>query len=206
LREGTHDAHRAVEAHPHQRVLLTAPLDPGFLRSMLLSMRSVHGALEHALERAATTDPRVAAMFAAHHRRSAGIDDDLADLDETLRPTDPPACVARYTDDLARAADDPPTLVGHWYVFEGATNGGRYLEPRVRAALGADAPLRIRTFDPYGPEQAARWTAFRDGLAAFDTDADTRRRCLDGARAAFAFHLELFDARLADGTALHPRS
>lgn len=173
---------------------------------MLHSMRTVHGALEHALERAAATDPRVAAMFAPHHRRSAGIDDDLADLDATHGPTDPPACVARYTDVLARTIVDPPTLVGHWYVFEGATNGGRYLEPRIRAALGPGAPSRLRTFDPHGVEQAAHWNAFRDGLAAFDTDADTRRRCLDGARAAFAFHLELFDARLANRTALRPRS
>lgn len=206
LREGTQDAHRAVEAHPHQRMLLADPLERDFLTSLLQAMRAVHRALEHALARAAATDRRVASMLAPHHRRSRGIDDDLEDLGSTGPSCDPPPCVARYSTELERAAADPPALVGHWYVFEGATNGGRYLEPRIRAALGPGAPSRIRSFDPYGPEQVAHWHAFRDGLARFDTDTDIRQRCLDGARAAFAFHLDLFDARLADGTASRPRS
>lgn len=186
--------HDAVEAHPHQRRLLTAPLEREFLCTLLAATARVHVALEDALEHAKSSDPRVAAMWQPYHVRSAGIADDVRSLGGDPDAIAVPEVVDRYARSVL--ALDPVALVGHWYVFEGATNGGRHLVRTVLAALGDGAPTTLRAFDPYGADQPRRWNTFRNGLDNFGHDPEGRARCVQGARDAFAFHRALFDARV----------
>ena len=103
----------------------------------------------------------------------------------------PLPCVAAYVASLGGL--DAPTLAGHWYVFEGATNGGRFIARRLVEVLDL-APTALVALDPHGPAQRERWTSFRAGLDAFAAEIDA---LVAGAHRAFAFHRELFNARVA---------
>lgn len=193
LRDVVAGAHRALETHEHQRVLLADRVDPAFVASYVDALIPIHETMESHLER--SDDPRVQAMFMPHHRRAARMRSDLELLSAVQRSVARPACV----DAFATSFDDCSSarLVGRWYVFEGATNGGRFLAERIGRALDPTSPVHLVTFDPYGSEQPGYWREFRSGLDAFASDIDA---CATGAREAFAFHAELFDARMAEAT------
>lgn len=193
LRTRTSTAHRDLEAHVHQKVLLADRVDASFVASYVDALLPVHRTIEERI--AAEDDARVEAMFRPYHRRSAEMEHDLRRLgrrpDEFARPD----CVQPFVDEIERGS--LPFRVGVWYVLEGATNGGRFLADRVGRALDPEAPVTLSFFDPYGHEQPARWAEFRRGLETFADEIDA---CADGACRAFAFHADLFDARMAGGS------
>jgi len=118
---------------------------------------------------------------------------DLDSLDWKPGAATLPDCVTDFVRSFE--ACSAARTVGRWYVFEGATNGGRFLAERIGRALDPDEPPRLVSFDPYGSEQAEHWRAFRAGLDAFTADLDD---CIVGAQETFAFHATLFDARMAE--------
>ena len=177
--------------------LLRDDVDAGFVASWLYALLPVHRALEEALE--CSDDPRIRALFAPHHRRVEAFAADLRRLGHAPGSTERPACVDRYAASFAEL--DAATLAGRWYVFEGATNGGRMLAARIGRALDPERPVRLESVDPHGSRQGERWRRFREGLERFLDEAE---RCVAGAHDAFAFHAELFDARGVRGTGARP--
>lgn len=189
LKNATATDHQALERHAHQRLLLSDAVDAVFVASWIDAVLPVHRALEEALE--ASGDPRVQSMYKPHHRRAPGLEADLRRLGVAPDDVARPECVESFVDSTRSL--DPARLVGRWYVFEGATNGGRFLHTHVVRVLGESLAGGLTFFAPHGEAQPARWAEFRRGLDAFAPDVDD---CVRGAREAFAFHRDLFDARI----------
>ncbi len=56
---------------------------------------------------------------------------------------------------------------------------------RVRGRLARFGVCGLRYLDPYGAEQAERWSAFRSRVDALGLDASSSDHVLEGARAMF---------------------
>lgn len=169
---------------------MSAAVDAAFVAGWIDATIPVQGALEDAL--VAAEDERVQSMLAPHHHRVADLEDDVRRLGFVPGTFEVPDCVDSFAESFRSI--DPARLVGRWYVFEGATNGGRLIGPHVGRTLDPDDPPHLAFFDPHREHQSARWQTFRQGLDAFTDDVGP---CIDGALEAFAFHGALFDARWA---------
>jgi heme oxygenase len=166
LRRATQDIHQRLHHHPAFAPLNQSPPDLNGYAVLLQNLLGFHRPLE-------------AALFAAAGRLAPDLDDlparrkahlieaDLGALNWPLPSggeVEPPATRSR------------PALLGHLYVTEGATLGGRdlgrRLEPSLRG-LGLDGNAGRRFFLAYEPNQGAMWRRFCASLDAAAEDFST---------------------------------
>ena len=78
--------------------------------------------------------------------------------------------------DVRAAADqNPMSLLGVYYVFEGSKNGARFVAKRIAPALGVGEAGGLRYLDPHGDEQRTLWREFKarmDNAGFSPTDQD----------------------------------
>lgn len=169
LREETRADHFRAEKHPLIAAMIGGRIDRAAYAGYLGQMLHVHTALEAALRDTAHHHPALALLVREHEFRELALLADLSTLDE--RPDlHPPLPAARlFCGRIAGLAGEAPVaLLGTLYVLEGSTNGGRYLAPAVRKALGlpghGEAGSGTEYLDPHGPRQRERWGCFKASL------------------------------------------
>ncbi len=194
LREGTRDAHAALEALPFSRALQEGALGRPDYVAFLRSMAFLHEAVEGALE--ASGDGRVIAVWHPGLRRLPALEDDLEALEAATGgdlPVERPDLLAILAGEEARmqGARTPPYLLGWLYVLQGSVLGGRTLAGPVGKALGlAEGRGTAFLSGQGGGSPGDRWREFGARMeAAFPSPGGGRESLLRGALAAFqAFH------------------
>src|SRR5690606_5322893 len=104
------------------------------------------------------TNAHLGAIVKDHHFHTGSLEQDLrfygVDPD-TVEPTPGTERMNAYID--AVEEKDPAALLGIQYVFEGSTNGARFIARSIRMAYGLEDRDGTRYLDPYGDAQRANW-------------------------------------------------
>ncbi len=162
LRESTRTAHRHAEERPFNRALARGILTAAEWVGHLEQSAFVHRALDSRLARVTASQPAWTMLIAGRSRTS----DIAADLEFwRANPSARPLPATQHALEVIAAGSDAASL-GMLYVLEGSTNGGRFLARSARRALRLpDATTDgIRSLDPYGDDQPARWAAFKTAM------------------------------------------
>ena len=183
LRDSTRDAHQSAERRPLNRALargtLTRPLWIAHLEQLLLLNRALEARIDQSLpSRTAWTD------LIAGRRRVPDLEADLRYWQGSVAP-DPLPATAQAVGRIA-AIDDHGAL-GMLYVLEGSTNGGRFLAKSVARGFGLPADSRegLRSLDPYGEQQPARWASFKTTMNTLPADPSVISAIQAGAQTMF---------------------
>lgn len=196
LRERTKEHHVRAERHPLQQQVARGQIGRGTWGRLVAQNRVLHEALERTLDGAAGREPRLARVFAPHHRRLEKFDADLRALN--VIPGDRAALpatrdVAAWIESLGR--DEPLSLLGVLYVVEGATNGGQFLSRALGPALGvAPGSAGILSLDPHGAATRELWGQFRTNIDALGLARAERDRVIAAAGETFDALTRIFDA------------
>jgi len=200
LREATKDLHTEAEQHPVQKRLVQGKLPREGYAAWLGQMLRMHEAFEPELDRLAHANPAFARVLARYCAKTPLIGEDLAFLGvgpDGVQPTPAATRFARFAQELADKT--PFALFGVGYVFEGATNGGKYLVRAASAAYRFADSQGTRYLDPYGDEQGACWAAFGRGMDQAGFTPAQARRIVEVACATFRGIIGVFDD-LAEGS------
>lgn len=196
LKAETQDQHTAAEKHPFHGMLFRGVLPV----PVLLQHHAEMGLIQVALERklASTDAPEIRAVLQPYHRRASLFASDLTASGSPM-PSQPATLAARRFIAEIDAAD-PATLLGVFYVLEGSTNGGRFIQAAITKAYGPANPgLTITALSPHGEEQPARWGAFRSGLDRLELDPGKADRVVAGAARTFVAVTEVMDQIMPRG-------
>jgi heme oxygenase len=173
LREATAELHAAAEKHLVQKQFVAGALSRQGYAAWLGQMLELHQAFEPELERLARSEPRFDRILERYRHKRELLEADLTDVGAEPGVVRPTPAAAKFATFVQRMADDRPfTLLGVAYVFEGSTNGGKFLAAAARRAYRLTGEDGTRYLDPYGLEQAERWSAFRQAMneAGFTPD------------------------------------
>jgi heme oxygenase len=192
LRESTAAAHRDAETRPLMRSFARGTVSRAQFRAHLEQLLLVHRVLEPRLADCVAAEPAWQSIAIDDRRRVPDLESDLAMLGGSLDPDPLPA--TRAAQEVIRRAT-PLAVLGMFYVTEGSTNGGRILTRPVGRALGLGAEGRsgLRSMEPYGEDQPARWAEYRRAMNALAVGAVEAEAIETGARLMFE-HL----GRIAD--------
>lgn len=196
LRLHTAARHRALEATPLARALLSPALDHAGYRRVLAAWTAATAPLElavsgspHAAALGALVPAPRQALALADLRTLALAAGDPDPAGRAARPVPPPTAALRA------ATDTPAGLLGLCYVLRGASLGSQVIARHLRAHLGLDAASGAAYFgtEPAGAPSWPRWMAAADArLAEAGLGAD--EQACHGANAAFDALLAAFAA------------
>lgn len=165
LKEETRPQHVAAEHHPLQQGAVRGTIDRRTYAALTAQLAHIQGALEEALDRHAAREPRTARVFAQHCRRTHAFNSDLALLDPAGEVRQPlPAAVEGAAWIAAMGTTAPVALLGALYVFEGSTNGGKFIAPILRRAWGLQPGEGLQSLDPHGARTHELWVQFRSAI------------------------------------------
>jgi heme oxygenase len=187
LKTETADLHEEAEHHPLQRALAKGQLDRSVFIATLAQMHHLHVALDRLLGELAETTPAIAAVVTDEQYRARltradlehfGVDPDAAPInDETRAAID-------WLDAAARR--EPLIVLGAHYVLEGSNNGGRFIARSLAKAYDLEpGGPGLRTYDPYGDEQRAKWQAFKAAMTEQGFTPEQEDALVEGAKAMF---------------------
>jgi heme oxygenase len=205
LKVATAAAHQQAERHAFQRSLASGRVPAPRYTMWLSQMFAVHSALEPLLLRVAGARPEFTDEPMPLIPKARLIAADLVALG-VRDPAEAVPCVRAFCERLHAWADAAPLrLVGPFYVLEGSTNGGRFLAPRVRAALRLPDSEGTTYLDPYGTSQAEQWTACRFWLDRLTVTADAADAVVAAALETFALTEAIGDVIVREDEAISSR-
>lgn len=188
LKEETWPMHQEAERQALEQDLVKGALSREMFREYLAQRFLVHRELEAALRRLRDSDPRAKAIVHDHQfHESRALEDfefyggnpaDIAPLPATRQAIDAIAATEKSA---------PIALLGIQYVFEGSTNGARYIARAVRKAYDLQGAEGTRYLDPYGDEQRTRWQAFKEGVNAQQFTPDEEAAVIEAAKETFGY-------------------
>lgn len=159
LKAETADQHVAAENHVFQRALVRGEVSRTALAAhqsaMLDLVRLIHARLL-----AQGPDWRDFAQAMGDHAGRLARDLEELGGESQERPS---RAVLEFAGALGGARWTPEATLAAFYVIEGSMNGNRF----IRRALVENRPELaqcLRYFDPYGPDQRARWKEFRSAI------------------------------------------
>lgn len=162
LRTATRSAHRLLEQHPVVQPLLSPALTVEEYQRILHAFADFYRVLEPPLldELMRLSDKQDIPY--RYQQRWSLLQDDLRDLDTTIR-------IVPSAAQVLPAIDDTGALLGVLYVLEGATQGGRIIAPNLARTLGLDAACGARYFHLY---RQGMWQHFKVLLAGYEGAPD----------------------------------
>ena len=166
LKEDTAKMHAAAEGQPLEQAMVKGGLPREVYVRSLGQRLLLHRALEPLLYEARSKVPAIAAVVDDSQKvpyieadlRFYGVDPD------SVKPLPAAAQFIAYVNE--QAAANPLALLGIWYVFEGSTNGARYIAKALRKSYNLEGEAGTTFLDPYGEEQRGKWGAFRETMNA----------------------------------------
>lgn len=192
LKARTREAHDRAERHPIQARMVRGTLSPAEYAAWLVQMREIWRELDPALALLAREDARVGAVLRAYHPHAHRVEEDLEFLARTMGVATDAIAVApaarEIAREIARSVSEPARRVGVlgvWYVLEGSANGGRFIAKALAKAFGWVGGAGVRSMDPHGEDQRARWQQWRADIDAQAWSAEERGLILARANAMF---------------------
>lgn len=191
LRDTTKDQHTRAEKHPIQAALVGARASIAQYAQWLSQMHHVHAALDRALASAPAHAP-LASLARPHHQRADRAAEDLTNL-LPPQPLSAPlpatrqlvACIEAWSDASPHDPGAAGSLLGVFYVLEGATNGGTFIAKAVRRNIAMVDGRGCDFLDPHGAMVRERWAQWKAGVDALPLSAAQRQAAIDAAKGTF---------------------
>lgn len=186
LKAETADLHAAAETHEFQKNLVKGELAQDAYARWLGQMFLIHRALERRLRDLSAKHAGAAALVRERHMQEPYLREDLAHFGADPDSIAPLDATQRLIERIERAwMTDPVALLGFHYVLEGSNNGNKFIAKALQRALGLQPGPGLRYLDPYGDDQRAVWSQFREDMNAIDFDARERDAVVEAAKDLF---------------------
>jgi len=187
LREDTAVLHRNAENMAFEQALMKGSLPKEVYVNSLEQRLLVHRALEAALKHHKAYVPAIAAVFADHHVHSGRLEEDLRFLGRDPQKFDALPATQDAVAMVKEAAEkNPVALLGIHYVFEGSTNGARYLAKAVAGAYRMFDGRGVAYLNSTGEKQPENWRGFKVAMDAQTFSENEKTAIVEAAKATFA--------------------
>lgn len=181
LKSETAEQHKQAESVELEKQLASGELPRQKYVEYLGERLFLHRVLEEKLLKLRESDPRTATIITDDRFHSKRLEDDLSffnvDID-SLEPSEPTKQM------LAEMETDSVAILGYFYVFEGSTNGARFIAKALRRVHGLE-DRGLQYLDPYGEEQRAIWMKFKDEMNAQPFSDEEKSAMIEAAKNAF---------------------
>jgi heme oxygenase len=161
----------------------------------------VQQVLEPLLRQAAAGTGPLHTVIQPYHFHLLALQDDLAALNAGPQLTTPLPATVRFVEHV-KACGTSMALLGVWYVYEGATNGGTIIGKHVKAVLGLHDDRGTQFINPHGPLVRPRWMAWKTAVDALAISPADRESIIAAASDTFTLTAgmltEVHDAVLAN--------
>ncbi|MFO8113293.1 MAG: biliverdin-producing heme oxygenase [Desulfosalsimonadaceae bacterium] len=187
LKTETAADHKRLESYPYFAALAEHKLPLEGYVNQLRGLAIIHGVLESALAEAAS-EP-VASVWNDSQRKLPLLAEDLEFFKPRIEPDYMPAIEAALamTEKIRlRSIENPPTLLGYLYVFEGSTLGNQMHRPDITATFHLEGLTGCRYYASYGEQVPEKWRQFRHTMEAALEDANLHDPIIAAAHEAFS--------------------
>lgn len=175
LREETAAMHKTAESQPLEQHLIKGTLPREEYIAYLAQRYLIHRELEGRLSALRPLNAAIGALLKDHQIHHPRLSADLRFFGMEPELLEPLEATRRMIAMIqAQEAKAPENLLGIQYVFEGSTNGARFIARSVRAAYGLEGQEGTRYLDPYGEEQRALWARFKEEMNAWPFTGEQR--------------------------------
>ncbi len=164
LKARTDDILRRGQQHPLQRSLVSGQITREHYVAYIRQLLLIYQPMERLLRTLRDRDRAASLMIREEQFLSPLILNDLTHLGSDGGAIAGRA-VRRMVDEMHLAsARVPRSILGCLYVIEGSKNGSRYVAPAIQRALNLLPGPGTSMFDPYGDNQVAKWTVFKNAM------------------------------------------
>lgn len=197
LKSETWPQHQEAERQELEQQLVGGTLPQEGYVAFLGQRLRIHEALERCLLAAGERDERIRRLLLDGRRvHQPRIEKDLEHFGRVPAEAVALESTAALIRDIEEtAAREPIALLGFFYVFEGSTNGARFIARALRGAYRLDGTAGTQYLDPYGDEQRALWQEFRQTMNGTDFTAAEQDAIVAAARRTFT-HMVAIDKAL----------
>jgi heme oxygenase len=150
----------------------------------------VQEVFEPLLRKAGQNGGALETVVQPYHFHLLALRDDLAALGAGAEQSKPLPATKRFAEYVA-ACGSGIALLGVWYVYEGATNGGTIIGKHVKAVLGLEDDRGTQFINPHGPLVRPRWVAWKTAVDALPLTAADKEAVIAAASATFAMTAEM---------------
>lgn len=195
LKIATGELHERAEKHPFQASVVDGRASRTAYAIWLRQLREIHATLESLFTEQGCRVIECSSVIDRDQFKTRLIDHDLRVLapENSLVQTVPAteAIASRIRSDVA---ESPLSLLGYWYVLEGATNGNKFLARFLSRVFGGNDGLSY--LDPYGDQQRQTWMRWKTRIDELHLPGDVESRIVDAAKAMFLGLVEIMDVLL----------
>ena len=186
LRNETASYHAILESLPYFQTLIDHNLPLECYAGQLRALAIIHSTMEH--EMAVSKDVRVLSVWNHRLEKLPLLEQDLAYFEprvlaDSILPIE--AALAMASRIRIRQAENPVTLLGYLYVFEGSTLGNSIHVSDIKAAFHLDGPDGCRYYLSYQDQVQDRWKQFTETMNRVLDDPSLHDPVIDAAGEAF---------------------
>ncbi len=186
LKEETATLHQNAENMELERALAKGSLPKDVYVAMLEQRLLVHRVLEAKLKAHLNTSDPIAAVFEDHQIHSGRIEEDLRFFERDPQSITPLASTTETTAWIeSLSAKQPEALLGIHYVFEGSTNGARFLARGIAKAYQLTDTRGIAYFNSTGEKQPENWRNFKTSMDSITFTPEQQDAIVEAAKATF---------------------
>ena len=179
--------HKRLESCPYFTALAEHTLPLECYVNQLKGLAIIHGVLESTLAEA-SCEP-VASVWNDRLRKLPLLAEDLEFFRPRIEQDYMPAIEAALaiTEKIRlRSIENPLTLLGYLYVFEGSTLGNHMHQPDISATFHLEGLTGCRYYASYGEQVPEKWRQFMQTMEAALEDANLHDSVISAAHEAFS--------------------
>lgn len=196
LKEATWPQHQHAESRPLEQALVKGQLTKEGYVALLEQRLHVHEALDAAWVEAGKKDERLNPLVQDELLQVENIKADLNHFGSNIAEINVlPSTKAIIADIDKTLQEEPLSLLGAYYVFEGSKNGGHMLAKGLRHMYGLSGQDGTRYFDPHGDQQRPMWAAWKGAVDEITFNDDEQAKIIALAQRAFD-HVSAIDDEL----------
>ena len=193
LKTETGELHARLESLPYFKALMDHKLPLESYVNQLQALAVIQGVLEN--EIAISDDKRVLSIWSDDLKKLPLLQDDLKFFEprvESKNSSSIEAALAMTERIRLRRVENPITLLGYLYVFEGSTLGNSMHRPDISETFHLDATNGCRYYSSYGNEVSTRWNQFSDKMNQILDNPTLHDPIIEAAQEAFTGLEELY--------------
>jgi heme oxygenase len=187
LKDDTKGYHSKLERLPYFNALIKHQLPIECYVNQLRSLSVIHGVLEN--EMANAKDSRLSAIWNDQLRKLPLLQEDLAFFKPRVMPDDNRAtqrALAMAEKIRLRQLENPITLMGYLYVFEGSTLGNSMHGPDIAATYHLKGREGWHYYSSYRENVQNHWNHFVHKVNSIIDDPDVYDAVIEAAHEAFS--------------------
>ena len=187
LKEETKDIHSRIEALPYFKALMDHRLPLECYVNQLRALSVVHGVLEH--EMVSSENNQVMAVWDNGLKKLPLLEKDLKFFESRVvsdASTSVEVAIAMTEKIRLRRIENPVTLLGYLYVFEGSTLGNWMHRPDISTTFQLDGLSGCRYYASYQDRVKSHWNQFSEKMNSTLEDTSLHDEIIESALEAFS--------------------